>query len=131
MNHFHAVVWLDHTHAKIFHFDAHAFEVRQVKSAHADAHLHHKSGATGSGHAAEDPKYYAAVAQALADAQEILVTGPGSAKTVFQKHLAAHNPALAKRIVEATASDHPTDGEVVAMARKHFKVIDRMTPQRS
>ncbi len=131
MNHFHAAVWLDHAHAKIFHFDAHVFEAKNVKSAHADTHLHHKSGAVGAGHAAEDPKYYARVATALADAQEILVTGPGAAKTVFGKYLADHNPELAKRIVETTASDHPTDGEIVAMARKHFKIIDRTTPQRS
>jgi stalled ribosome rescue protein Dom34 len=129
VKHFHAVVWLDHADARIFHFDAQTYEVRTVKSAHAGLHLHHKSGATGSGHAAEDPKYYAAVAHALADAQEIIVVGPGSAKTVFMKHLAEHSPALAKRVVEVAASDHPSDGEIVAMARKHFKAIDRMTPQ--
>ena len=129
MNHYHAVVWLDHAQAKLFHFDAHDFEKSVVKPAHAGAHLHHKAGSGDSGHAAEDPKFYAAIAAALADAQEILVLGPGSAKTAFQKHAAQHVPAVAKKIVALENSDHPTDGEIVGYARKHFKVIDKTTPQ--
>ncbi len=131
MNRFHAVVWLDHATAKIFHFDAHAFETQTVHSAHAGEHIHHKAGAIGAGHAGEDPKFFGAVATALKDAQEILVTGPGHTKGAFKKHLDAHAPALAKKIVAVENSDHPTDGEIVGSARKHFKIIDRMTPQRA
>ncbi len=130
MNRYHAAVWLDHAHAKIFHFDAQDWGATEVKSAHGAAHLHHKAGAAGAGHAAEDPKFYAAIETALADAKEILVMGPGNAKTVFHKHAVQHQPALAKRIVAVESADHPSDGELVAHARKHFKAIDRMTPQR-
>ena len=56
--------------------------------------------------------------------------GPGNAKTAFHKHATQHQPALAKRIVAVESADHPSDGELVAHARKHFKAIDRMTPQR-
>ncbi|MBI1245778.1 MAG: translational machinery protein [Alphaproteobacteria bacterium] len=131
MNHFHAVVWLDHAVARIFHFDAHAYESKIVHSAHAGEHLHHKSGSVGPGHAADDPKFFAAVADALKDAQEILVTGPGGTKGALMKHLEKHAAALAKRVVAVENADHPTDGEIVGSARKHFKVIDRMTPQRA
>lgn len=131
MNHFHAVVWLDHANAKIFHFDAHAFESKVVHSAHAGEHIHHKAGAVGAGHAADDPKFFGAVADALKDAQEILVMGPGHTKGAFAKHLEKHAPQVAKKIVATESADHPTDGEIVGRARKHFKVIDRMTPQRA
>lgn len=131
MNHFHAVVWLDHAAAKIFHFDAHAFESKVVHSAHGGDHVHHKAGSIGAGHAVDDPKFFAAIADALKDAQEILVMGPGNAKGAFSKHLEKHAAALAKRVVAVENADHPTDGEIVARARKHFKVIDRMTPQRA
>ena len=131
MNHFHAAVWLDHAHAKIFHFDAHAFEMKAVKSPHGDEQVHRKAGAVGSGHAADDPKYFASVADGLKDAQEILVMGPGNTKGAFAKHLEKHVPQVAKKIVATENADHPTDGEIVGRARKHFKVIDRMTPQRA
>ncbi len=131
MNHFHAVVWLDHASAKIFHFDAHAFESKVVKSAHAGEQVHHKAGAIGSGHAADDPKFFAAVADALKDAQEILVTGPGHTKGAFARHLEAHAPQVSKKVVAVENADHPTDGEIVGQARRHFKIIDRMTPQRA
>jgi hypothetical protein len=29
------------------------------------------------------------------------------------------------------AEDHPTDGELVAHARRYFRAADRMTPQQS
>jgi stalled ribosome rescue protein Dom34 len=131
MNHFHAVVWLDHANAKVFHFDAHAFESKTVRAAHAGEHVHHKAGSIGAGHAADDPKFFAAIADALKDAQEILVMGPGNAKGGFVKHLEAHAAALATRVVAVETADHPTDGEIVGRARRHFKVIDRMTPQRA
>ena len=131
MNHFHAVVWLDHATAKIFHFDAHTFESKIVHSPHAGEHIHHKAGAVGAGHAADDPKFLGAVADALKDAQEILVMGPGHTKSAFSKHLEKHAPLVAKKVVATENADHPTDGEIVNHARKHFKVIDRMTPQRA
>ena len=31
--------------------------------------------------------------------------------------------------VATEAADHPSDGQIVDRARKHFKAIDRMTPQ--
>ena len=36
---------------------------------------------------------------------------------------------IAKRVVKVDTADHPSDGQVVAAARKVFKAIDRMTPQ--
>lgn len=130
MNNFHAVVWLDHAAAKVFHFDAHAFETKVVHSPHAGDHLHHKAGSIGAGHAADDPKFFAAVADALKGSQEILLMGPGGTKGAFVKHLEKHAAEIARRVVAVETADHPTDGEIVGRARKHFKIIDRMTPQR-
>ena len=130
MNRYHAAVWLDHATARIFHFDAHEFDVATVKSGHAGEHIHHKAGAVGSGHAADDPRFFAAIEKALDGAQEILLSGPGGTKTAFAKHAGAHAPALAKKILAVENADHPTDGEAVAHARKFFKIVDRMTPQR-
>jgi hypothetical protein len=128
--HFHAVVWIDHVKARVAFFSA--TEASHVTlHAHGDPHVHHHAGPTaGSGHAAADRRFLDAVAAALAPAGEILVVGPGGAKAELRKHLAAHAPATAKKVVAVEPMDHPSDRELVAHARRFFKVADHMTPQR-
>ena len=41
-------------------------------------------------------------------------------------YLEKHAPAVKKAIVAVEAMDHPTDGELLAHARRAFKAIDRM-----
>jgi stalled ribosome rescue protein Dom34 len=125
MSHFHAVVWLDHAEAHVQHFTREDVEQKLVHGK-PHRHLHQKRGATTNGHAAEDQAYYGKVAEALAGAEEILVVGPANAKTEFVKHLQAHLPVMAKKVVAVETVDHPTDGQVLAYARKHFRAIDRM-----
>ena len=125
MSHFHAVVWLDHAEAHVLHFTAEDVEKKLVHGK-PHKHLHHKRGAQASGHAAEDQAYYHKVAEALAGAEEVLVVGPANAKTEFVKHLKAHDAAIAKKIVAVETVDHPSDGQLVDYARKHFRAIDRM-----
>lgn len=122
--HYHAVAWLDHREARIFHFNADDFTRAIVRG--NDQHLHHKAGVIGSGHAGGDPKFFAAAAKALEPAKEILVIGPGAAKNEFRAYLAAANPQLDKRVVAVETFDHPTDNQVVAHARKFFAAADRM-----
>jgi hypothetical protein len=37
-----------------------------------------------------------------------------------------HQPAVAKTIVGSEKADHPTDGQVVALARRYFHKFDNM-----
>lgn len=129
MSHYHAAIWLDHTHALVFDIGPDDFTERTVKS-HGEAHLHHKAGSTGSGHAKADQHYYHAVAEAVAGAHEVYVCGPGSAKTEFVKHVTSHDPQIARKIVKTETADHPTGRQIVAAARKFFTAYDRTTPQR-
>ncbi len=125
MSHFHAVVWIDHVEAHVLHFTREDVENKLV---HGKPHrqLHTKKNAQASGHAAEDQGYFHKVAEALAGAQEILVVGPANAKTEFVKHLNAHDPELGRKVVAVETVDHPSDGQLLAYARKHFRAIDRM-----
>lgn len=131
MSHFHAVVWLDHAQAHVMHISPDDVEKSVVKPAHPHKHLHHKRGASadtsvGSGHAAEDQHYYHAIIEALAGAKEILIVGPGQAKLKLLKHAQAHDPAVGQLIVGIETVDHPTDGQLVAYARKYFVAKDKM-----
>src|SRR6476660_1824765 len=62
-------------------------------------HIHHKANSIGSGHASEDHAFLQAVAQSIADAGAVLVTGPANAKTELVKHISQHDPRLMRIIV--------------------------------
>ena len=79
-----------------------------------------------SGETPEDPKYFDEVVAAFGNAREILITGPGLAKTAFRKHVEKRHPQVAKRIVGIESTDHPSNGELVAFARKYFKRVDAL-----
>jgi stalled ribosome rescue protein Dom34 len=129
-SHFHAVAWMDHREAHVFHFNSKAADEIVVRAERPKQHLHHKAGAIGAGHAAEDRHYFAAIVEALADAGAVLVIGPANAKTEFMKYARETAPAVASRVKEVIAADQMTDAQVLALAREKFKVIDRKTPQR-
>jgi stalled ribosome rescue protein Dom34 len=127
--HFHAVVWMDHREARVFHFNPDDALRAIIHADRPNQHLHHKSGSIGAGHADVDKTYLHAVSQAVADAGAILVVGPGSAKTEFVAYAKDHTPQVAQRIVGTETVDHPSDGQIVAQARKYFRAADRWGPQ--
>ena len=59
-------------------------------------------------------------------AQEILVVGPAKAKLDLIKHIHKHHQDMVSNIVGVETLDHPTDGQLVAYARKYFHAKDRM-----
>ena len=128
--HFHAVVWIDHREARVFHFNATEVDSLVLHPENPTHHLHHKAGVIGSGHAAEDHDYLHRVAKAVAGAGAILITGPSNAKNELVKHIESHDPALRSKIVAVETLDHPTAGELVAHARAKF-ARDHMTSPRS
>jgi hypothetical protein len=124
--HFHALVWIDHREAKIFHFDAETSDNVTVHNSHAHQHLHHKANAGDSGHAPIDKEYLGRVAAQLAAAGAILIVGPGSAKMELRTHIEHHHPKIAAKVSAVESIDHPTDGQLLAHARKFFVADDRM-----
>src|SRR5262249_10598551 len=129
-HHFHAVIWIDHHEARVFHFSPTDVERLVLHPDHPTKHIHHKANSIGRGHAAEDHAFLQAVAQSIADAGAVLVTGPANAKTELIKHISQHDPTLMKIIVGVETVDHPSDGQLVAYARRYFKAEDRMLPQK-
>ncbi|HWA12476.1 MAG TPA: translational machinery protein [Burkholderiales bacterium] len=128
MSHYHAVVWLDHSDAHVFHFTREDVEKLTAHATHQHPHQHHKRGSIGSGRAPDDVKYFEHVADLLGGAQEILVTGPGSAKLELYKFLTRHRADMVPRVVGIETLDHPTDGQLLAHARQYFRAKDNMLP---
>ena len=127
--HFHAIVWIDHREARVFHFNVSEVERLVLRAGNPTLHIHHKANTIGSGHAAEDHKFLQGVADAVADAGAVLITGPANAKTELVKHIQRHMPALSAKIAGVESIDHPTDGELLKFARRHFAADDRMRAQ--
>ena len=127
--HYHAIVWIDHREARVFHFNAEEVDRLVLQPHNPTRHIHHKANTIGSGHAPEDHDYLQRVAEAVADAGAILITGPANAKTELVKHIQKHVPTLSGKIAGVETVDHPTDGELVAHARKYFKADHQMPPR--
>ena len=111
----HAIVFIDHEHAKVFHLDgidAHGASLKE--HAHHTSHVgKHKT----DGKAAHDHKLFDAVIKEMGSANEILVVGPGTAKSEFMHHLEANAKQLKAKICGVEAVDHPTDKQLVALAK--------------
>ncbi len=124
--HFHAIVWIDHHQAKVFCFNVDGVDRAVIHPHDRTMHLHHKANTIGSGHAPVDKEFFGRVTEALAGAGTILIVGPAGAKTGLANHLAAHAPDLSARVAAVEAVDHPSEGELLALARHFFRANDRM-----
>jgi stalled ribosome rescue protein Dom34 len=128
-NHYHAFVWIDHRLAKVFHFNADVHEVEQVHSSHPDQHLHHKANSGDSGHAPVDKDFLERVAHTLEGAGAVLIAGPGGAKTELHSYIKRQHPRMTEKISAIETLDHPSDGQLLAHARRFFRADDRMRGQ--
>jgi stalled ribosome rescue protein Dom34 len=119
MPHSHAVVRIDHQNARVLKFDAEHLEAQKVKE-HSDYTRQHGSEVR------TEHEFFGHVCDELAGIAEVLITGPHTAQADFKHYVEKHRPALAKQIVGWETVDHPTDGELVKLAREYFLKHDRL-----
>ena len=127
--HYHAIVWIDHHEARVFHFNANDVERLALHPDHPTRHIHHKANSIGSGHDESDRNFFQAVTDSIASSGAILITGPANAKTELLKYIHSYEPKLMRAIIGVETVDHPTDAQLVAYARQYFKGADRMRTQ--
>ena len=126
-DHYHAIVWIDHKQARVFHFNVEEADKTVVKD-HVvrDLHSHEKH----TGQRTEDNKpFFEDVAKAIADASAILIVGPAQEKDFFAKFLAEKHPSIRAHVEGVEKADHPSDGELLDFARRYVKASDHMRPQ--
>ena len=70
--------------------------------------------------------FYGDVVRALEGAEEILIVGPAKAKLELIKYVHKHHAGLEPKIIGVETVDHPSDGQLVAYARRYFHAADRM-----
>ena len=125
-HHYHAVIWIDHREARVFHFNPSDVEKLVLHPDHPTKHIHHKANSIGSGHAQADNEFLHAVVQSVADAGAVLITGPANTKAQLVKYIDQHYPKLMKIIAGVETVDHPSDAELVSYARHYLLASDRM-----
>ncbi len=116
---FHAVVLIDHHQAEVLQFDAEQVQPHKLK-AHS-----HQTKQHGSAVRAEH-EFFGEVCDALAGIPEVLVTGSHTAQADFRHYVTKHRPALAPHLVGWETVDHPSEKQLVALARAFFLKHDRM-----
>lgn len=119
MSLFHAVVWTDHQSAQILQFDA-----EHVLTQHVRTHTHH-TAQHGSAVRTQH-EFFGETCDALDGVAEILVTGSHTAIADFRHYADKHRPQTSLRIVRYEVVDHPSENQLVALARKYFLAHDRI-----
>jgi hypothetical protein len=119
MSLFHAVIWTDHQTAQILQFDAEHMVGQKVR-----AHTHHT--AQHGSKVRTQHEFFGEVCDALEGIAEVLVTGSHTAIADFRHYADKHRPQAASRILGYEVVDHPSEKQLVALARKYFLRQDRM-----
>ncbi len=115
----HAVVWTDHQSAQVLHFDAEHVRAQKIRS-HNHYTRQHASGVR------TEHEFLGEVCDAVDAVAEVLITGSHTAIADFRHYADKHRPQTAARIVGYEVVDHPSEGQLVAAARKYFLQHDRM-----
>jgi hypothetical protein len=126
IDHYHVAVWLDHSEARVFGIGREDAEQQVIRTHSHQRNLHHKANSRDSGHVPVDREFFERIAESLKGAGALLLTGPASAKTEFATFLREHHPHIAGRVSAVEPLDHPSDGMLIALARKFFRADDRM-----
>ena len=127
MNHSHAVVWVDHSEARVITFGTGKTASKLIQSTIHPNHIDFKAASFRSGHAHEDRSYLTAVAEAMQSARNILIVGPGGARKTLAHFIHNQVPLLAPRIMGVEPLAYRSEPEIVDFARKYFERSDLVT----
>jgi stalled ribosome rescue protein Dom34 len=126
MQHNHGCVWIDHREARIFGVSVDDVDEVIIHDARAPAHIHRRADHVHLGKAAPDKEFLDEVATNLARFRGVVIVGPGTARTELAGYLTDIYPAIAKKVWGIEPMDHPSDPQLVALARKYFRTATRM-----
>ena len=126
MSHYHSIIWLDHHKAVVWNFTDDEQTKSVVKARDQHEHTHIRKSPHGGHKPPLELEFFGDIVKSLVGVSEILVMGPAQAKDEFAAFVRSKHPDIGRFIVGVESADHPSDAELIAYARKHFKMIDRM-----
>jgi len=115
------VVWMDRTEARIFELRDGAYE-RLILEApkHHVRRLSKEEQIRSHNHPNDEQRFFRELVAALREQGEILLVGPSTTKLRFFRFARDHEKNIEARVVGLETADHPTDGQIVAHARRYF-----------
>ncbi len=130
----HAVIWIDHKEARIFHVQPETvghvqpepIDETTILSPQHLIHRHPKGRGEAKEHPDDAKTFFHEAARLLDGTDAVLIVGPSSAKTEFFRYVQDHDKKLQARVVGIETVDHPTDREIAAYAKRYFVRSDRM-----
>ncbi len=123
MSLFHAVAFVDHQSAEILQFASERVQERKIQEHFKFTRQHHSGVRT-------EHEFFGQVCDALDGIAEVLVVGGHTGLADFRHFVDKHRPLTAPRIVGYEVVDHPSESQLVALARKHFAGYDLMVGTR-
>lgn len=120
MSLFHAVAFVDHQAAQVLQFDAEQVLSQKVRE---HKHMTRQHGSS----VRDEHEFFGLVCDALDGIAEVLMAGGHQGLADFKHYVDKHRPLIAAHIVGYEVVDHPSEAELVALARKHFNKYDQTT----
>jgi hypothetical protein len=123
MSLFHAVAFVDHQSAEVLQFKAEQVVEQKVHQNLKFTRQHHSGVRT-------EHEFFGQVCDALEGIAEVLIAGGHQGLADFRHYVDKHRPQTAARIIGYEVVDHPTENQLVALARKQFVKHDKMVGMR-
>jgi stalled ribosome rescue protein Dom34 len=111
------VVWIDHHEARLFQVGPDGMHSERVE-AHPQpdyGRRYRKCDCTEL-----DGYFFRDVAGSLANAEDVLVVGPGTAKLQFMRWMYQNAPSIECKVVSIESADHPSDTQLIAHVKRYF-----------
>lgn len=127
----HAVVWVNHSEAKVYRFNDTEQSESDVHTHTSLQRLHHShAGWEAGGNAPNDTEFFGRINGALEHSEGTVIAGPGNAKSALKAFLDHARPEVVSHVITVdTFGENPSADQLIEMGRRHFGSIVR--PSRS
>ena len=114
-----AVIHLSHQAAHAIEFDG---DTPHTTNLAQHAHATRQHGST----VRSQHEYFGAVCDLLAEYPRVVVAGGHTTLADFRHYVGKHRSHTTDRIAAYEVVDHPTDNQLVALARERLEAVDRL-----
>lgn len=118
----HAIVWLDHSEAKVYRFGGDQDTEVDIHSHTSLQRLHHTgTGWQAGGNQPQDAEFFKRIVGALDHLGGTVITGPGNAKFALKAFIDNYRPSAATRVFAVETQDQPDADALLAVGREFLK----------
>jgi len=117
MSLFHAVVFVDNYNAQVLQFGAARARIKNLHE-RLDLTRQHASGVRSQ------HDFFDLVCDAIEGATQVLITGSRQGLAGFRHFVETHRPLTTSSIVGYEVVGHPSENELVVIARKYFALVN-------